>query len=68
MIVKPSVTLEEAEKHCNDPATHEPGVWFDCFYPVKPEPRNPRPSITKALDAFYFYKKFGHQHSKKFVG
>ena len=30
--IRTGLTLEEAQKHCNDPATHEPGVWFDCYY------------------------------------
>ena len=30
--IKHGLTLEEAQKHCCDPATHEPGVWFDCYY------------------------------------
>lgn len=31
-VIKEGLTLEEAQEHCNDPSTHEPGVWFDCYY------------------------------------
>ena len=30
-IVKRDVTLEEAQEHCNDPATSEAGKWFDGY-------------------------------------
>lgn len=26
------LTLQEAKAHCQDPDTHEKGVWFDVFY------------------------------------
>lgn len=26
------LTRFDAAKHCNDPDSHEPGVWFDAFY------------------------------------
>jgi len=29
--VKTGLTLDEAQKHCQDPATHEEGVWFDGY-------------------------------------
>jgi hypothetical protein len=32
MIVDTGLSLEEAQKHCSDPATHETDVWFDCYY------------------------------------
>ena len=30
-IIKTGLTLEEAQKHCNDESTQEPGVWFDGY-------------------------------------
>ena len=30
-IMQPGLTLEEAQKHCNDPRTREEGVWFDGY-------------------------------------
>lgn len=30
-VIDSGLTLEEAQKHCNDPTTREPGVWFDCY-------------------------------------
>ena len=29
--VKTGLTLDEAQKHCQDPDTHEEGVWFDGY-------------------------------------
>jgi len=31
MIIKTGLTLEEAQAHCQDDATHEYGVWFDGY-------------------------------------
>lgn len=31
-VIATGLTLAEAQEHCKDPATHEKGVWFDCFY------------------------------------
>jgi len=30
-IMQTGLTLEEAQKHCNDPRTREEGVWFDGY-------------------------------------
>jgi hypothetical protein len=30
-IIKTDLTLKQAMKHCNDPATHKEGKWFDGF-------------------------------------
>lgn len=30
-VIKTGLTLEEAQDHCNDEDTHEPGVWFDGY-------------------------------------
>lgn len=30
-VIKPGVTLEEAQAHCNDDSTKEDGVWFDAY-------------------------------------
>jgi len=30
-IIKTGLTLQEAQEHCNDPDTHQEGVWFDGF-------------------------------------
>jgi hypothetical protein len=31
-VIDTGLTLEQAQAHCNDPATSEKGVWFDCYY------------------------------------
>jgi hypothetical protein len=31
-VIKTDLTLKEARDHCNDPDSHEEGVWFDAFY------------------------------------
>lgn len=31
MVVATGLTREEAREWCNDPDTHEPGVWFDGY-------------------------------------
>ena len=31
-VIDYGLSLEEAQAHCNDPSTREPGVWFDCYY------------------------------------
>jgi hypothetical protein len=30
-VIRRGLTLEEAQAHCQDEATHEPGVWFDGY-------------------------------------
>ena len=30
-VIRSDLTLEEAQEHCNDPDTREPGVWFDSY-------------------------------------
>ena len=30
-VIETGLTLEEAQSHCNDDATHEAGVWFDGY-------------------------------------
>jgi hypothetical protein len=30
-VIASGLTKEETKKHCQDPETHEKGVWFDCF-------------------------------------
>ena len=30
-VIKKGLTLEEAQEHCQDDSTHEPGVWFDGY-------------------------------------
>ena len=30
-VIKSGLTLEEAQKHCSDPDTHEKGVYFDGY-------------------------------------
>ncbi len=30
-VIATGLTLEEAQNHCNSPATHEEGVWFDGY-------------------------------------
>lgn len=30
-VIETGLTLEEAQEHCNDESTHEPGVWFDGY-------------------------------------
>lgn len=30
-IIERGVSLEEAQKHCSDPATRQEGVWFDGY-------------------------------------
>lgn len=30
-VIKTGLTLEEAQEHCRDEETHEPGVWFDGY-------------------------------------
>lgn len=30
-VIKTGLTLEEAQEHCNDEDTHEPGIWFDGY-------------------------------------
>ena len=32
-VIDTGLTLDEAQKHCNDPLTHEKGVWFDGYVP-----------------------------------
>ena len=55
-VIKWGLTLEEAQAHCNDPATHEAGVWFDCFYEQDLKKTNSyKPSITKALCSCSLY-------------
>ena len=51
-VIQTGLTLEDAQEHCKDPATHEAGVWFDCFY-EEDSKENPGPSITKALNLIY---------------
>jgi predicted metal-dependent HD superfamily phosphohydrolase len=59
-VIETGLTLEEAQEHCNDPSTHESGVWFDCYYEDDSYEKRARdnkskytPSITKALEACY---------------
>ena len=59
-VIKTGLTLEEAQEHCNDPSTHEPGVWFNSYYEEDSYEKRARdnkasytPSITKALEACY---------------
>lgn len=51
-VIKTGLTLEEAQAHCQDPSTQEPGVWFDCYY-QEDRRENPGPSLTKALYGIY---------------
>ena len=59
-VILSGLTLEEAQGHCNDPSTHEEGVWFDCYY-EEPDLHNgylvrkgyPKVSMTTALTACY---------------
>lgn len=30
-VIKRGLTLEQAQAHCNNPATEKAGVWFDGF-------------------------------------
>jgi hypothetical protein len=30
-VIKTGLTLDEAQAHCQDEATHEAGVWFDGY-------------------------------------
>lgn len=49
-VIRTGLTLEEAQEHCNDPSTHEKGVWFDCYY--EENHRSPLPSevgLSRAL-------------------
>lgn len=51
-VIDTGLTLDEAQTHCKDPATHEKGVWFDCYY-EEDRRETPGPSITKALSLMY---------------
>ena len=39
IIIKENVTLEQAQAHCNDPATHGKD-WFDWYKEVNPKPKS----------------------------
>jgi len=30
-VIKKNLTLKQAQAHCNNPETHETGVWFDGY-------------------------------------
>ncbi len=34
-VVKRGLTLEEAQSHCNDPATHKEGEWWHSYRPER---------------------------------
>ena len=57
-VINSNLTLEEAMAHCNNPLTHEAGVWFDCFY-EQDRKKNPGPSLTKALCSCSLYPSKG---------
>jgi len=31
-VIKEGLTLEEAQAHCDNPESHESGVWFDGYH------------------------------------
>ena len=31
-IIKTSISLKQAQQYCSSPSSHEPGIWFDCYY------------------------------------